>query len=217
MTRDQRPPPYFLALPATSPPFPGVLVLMEGNGISPQLLRVCERLAAEGYAAIAPDLYHRSGGSDPDRFMEQLGALRVDEAMQDASACVAVLRDAGASAVGVTGFCMGGRLTYETAISDVDVQAAAGFYGAGLSSRLGTPKCPLLLFFGDNDEYVPAEEIAAVEAHHAGQVVVYPEAEHGFMRDGSDNYDEHAATDAWRRLLEFFGEHLGAPGRSAGD
>jgi len=135
--------------------------------------------------------------------------------MADVAACAAILRDAGATAIGVTGFCMGGRFTYEAAISGLDIQAAAGFYGAGISTLLSAPGCPLLLFFGDNDEYVPAQEIAAVEAHHPGQVVVYPGAEHGFMRDGSENYDEQAATDAWRRLLDFFDEHLGDPSRSA--
>lgn len=202
------PPPHFIALPSTPAPFPGVVVLMEGNGMSPQLLRVCERLADEGYAAIAPDLYHRTGGSDPDRFMEQIRALDPEVAMTDVSACVAVLRTAGAQSIGVTGFCMGGTLTYVASTADLDVQAAAGFYGAQISTRLGTPTCPLLLFYGGNDEHVPADEIATVEQHHPGQVVVYPTAEHGFMRDGSPNYDEPSATDAWRRLLEFFGEHL---------
>jgi carboxymethylenebutenolidase len=202
------PPPYFLALPATAAPFPGVVVLMEGNGISPQLLRVCERLAGDGYAAIAPDLYHRTGGSDPGRFMEQIRAVRLEEVMLDAAACIDVLRAAGATSIGVTGFCMGGRFTYEAALAGLEVQAAAGFYGAGIGTVLGAPTCPLLLFYGGDDEYVPPEEIATVEAHHPGQVVVYPGAEHGFMRDGSDSYDEDSATDAWRRLLGFFAEHL---------
>lgn len=55
---------------------------------------------------------------------------------------------------------------------------------------------------------MPRDEIAAVEARHPGQVVVYEQAGHGFFRDGSDSYDEAAATDAWTRLLTFFGEHL---------
>jgi dienelactone hydrolase len=71
---------------------------------------------------------------------------------------------------------MGGRFTYEAAVSGLDIQAAAGFYGAGIGARLAAPTCPLLLFFGDDDEYVPAEEIAAAEAQHPGQVVVYPGA-----------------------------------------
>ena len=204
-----RPPvPFFLARPPAFPPGPGVVVLMEGTGISPQLLRVCERLAAEGYVALAPDLFHHLGGSDPDRLPEQFLALQREDALADIRACVAELRELGATTVGLTGFCMGGRLTYEAATDAVDVDAAAPFYGARIGRRLGEPRCPLLCFFGGTDEYVPGDEIAAVQVHHPGRVVVYPEAGHGFMRDGSPSYDEPAATDAWGRLLDFFAEHL---------
>src|SRR5258707_12864120 len=58
--------PFFCSLPASPPPWPGIVVVMEGDGMKPQLLRVCERLAAEGYAVAAPDLYWRFGGSRPD-------------------------------------------------------------------------------------------------------------------------------------------------------
>ena len=200
--------PFFLARPAGTPPWPGVVVLMEGTGIGPQLLRVCERLAAAGYAAIAPDLFHHLGGSDPDKLPDQFMALRRDDALAAIRACVAELRRQGASGVGVTGFCMGGRLTYEAATNGVDVEAAAPFYGARIGRLLGEPGCPLLCFFGGQDEFIPADEIAAVQAHHPGQVVVYPDAGHGFMRDGSSSYDEAAATDAWQRLLTFFAKHL---------
>lgn len=202
------PVPFFFARPNGDPPWPGVVVLMEGNGMSTQLLRVCERLAAAGFGAIAPDLFHRTGGSDPDKLPDQFMALRVEEAVDDVRTCIDELRARGASAIGVTGFCMGGRLTYEMAVADLDVAAAAPFYGAGIGSRLGAPRCPVQLFYGGTDEYVPRDEIAAVEAHHPGQVVVYESAGHGFMRDGSDSYDETAATDAWSKLLAFFGEHL---------
>ncbi len=212
MADPSSPVPFFLARPAAAPPWPGVVVLMEGNGMSPQLLRVCQRLAEAGYGAIAPDLFHRTGGSDPDKLPDQFMALRSDEAIDDVRECVAELRRRGASAIGVTGFCMGGRLTYEMALVDaLDVQAAAPFYGAGIGALLGEPRCPVLAFFGGTDEWIPRDEIAAVQAHHPDQVVVYEDAGHGFMRDGSDAYDEPAATDAWARLLAFFAEHLGTP------
>jgi carboxymethylenebutenolidase len=202
------PVPFFLARPAAEPPWPAVVVMMEGNGMSTQLLRVCERLAAAGYGAIAPDVFHRTGGSDPDKLPDQFMALTIDEAVDDVRGCIEEVRRRGASSIGVTGFCMGGRLTYAMALADLDVQAAAPFYGAGIGKILGEPRCPVQLFFGGTDEWVPREEIAAVEAHHPGQVVVYESAGHGFMRDGSDSYDEPAATDAWQRLLTFFVEHL---------
>jgi carboxymethylenebutenolidase len=202
------PVPYFLARPATDPPWPGVVVCLEGYGMDQWLLRVCERLAGEGYAAIAPDMFHRFGGSDRNVGPKHFMALKTSEALADIAECVTELKQLGATKIGVTGFCMGGRLTYEAATKGAAVDAAAGFYGAQISTMLAEPACPLLLLFGGTDEYIPPDEIAAVEAHHEGQVVVYPDAGHGFMRDGTESYDEAAATDAWSRLLAFFGEHL---------
>jgi carboxymethylenebutenolidase len=200
--------PFFCSLPASPPPWPGVVVLMEGMGITPQLLRICERFASEGYAAVAPDLHWRKGGSNPDVADQSFRRLDPDEARADIVEVVARLRDLGAATVGITGFCMGGAYAYLAAVSGVDVDAAAPFYGAGIAQNLGEPYVPLLMFFGGNDEYISRDDIAEIEKHHPGQVIVYEQAGHGFMRDGSDAYDEEAANDAWRRLLEFFGETL---------
>jgi carboxymethylenebutenolidase len=199
--------PYFHARPSAPPPWPAVVVVPEGNGMSPQLLRVCQRLAHEGYAVAAPDIFWRLGGSDPGRPLRELGELRMRDLVQDVSDCVDVLREVGATKVGVTGFCLGGRITYGAATT-LAVDAAVPFYGAGIDKMLSTPKCPVLLFFGGRDEYISTEEIGRVQTHHPGDVVVYDNAEHGFMRDGSDSYNEADATDAWARLLEFFGKHL---------
>ena len=199
--------PFFTSVPATPPPWPGIVVVMEGNGISPQLLRVCERLAHEGYATVAPDLYWRFGGSDPARAMDHLGALQHADGRADIVESVRWLRAIGATKVGITGFCMGGGYAYLAAVSGV-VDAAVPFYGGGVAQHLGTAQCPLLAFFGGRDEWIPRTDIANVEEHHPGDVIVYEDAEHGFMRDGSDNYHEAAATDAWTRLLAFFAQHL---------
>lgn len=200
--------PYFFARPVEDPPWPGVVVVPEGNGVSPQLLRVCQRLAHEGYAALAPDLFWRFGGSDPATSVESIAAMRPDDVRDDLAEAAQTLRRAGASSVGITGFCMGGRFTYLAAVSGLDLQCAAGFYGAGIAQSLGEPSCPLLLFFGGRDEYIPFRDIEAVRQRHPDIVIVYPEAGHGFMRDGSDSFDEAAATDAWTLLLKFFAEHL---------
>jgi carboxymethylenebutenolidase len=184
-------------------------VIHEGNGMSPQLLRVCERLAGEGFAALAPDLFARFGGPDPDHAMDHYTQLTDELAVPDVAAAADELRRLGATKVGVTGFCMGGRITYASAVAGIAIDAAAPFYGGGIGQRLATPTCPLQAFFGADDEWVPRDEIAAVEAHHPGQVVVYEGAGHGFMRDGSESYAEAAATDAWKRLLAFFHEQLG--------
>jgi carboxymethylenebutenolidase len=200
--------PYFLSLPAAAPPWPGVVVLHEGNGISPQLLRVCQRLAAEGYGAIAPDLFFRAGGTEAADFATLIGSLDRDQTRSDIVGASDLLRREGASSVGVIGFCMGGLLTYRTALGGDGFGAGVAFYGAGISAELGEPTCPTLLVFGGEDEYISPAHIEVVRDRHP-ETVVYPEAGHGFMRDGSEDYVADAATDAWARTLDHFAQHLG--------
>jgi carboxymethylenebutenolidase len=203
--------PHFLARPAGDPPWPGVVVVHEGNGMSPQLLRFSERLAREGYVTLAPDLFFRSGGSEAADFATLIGALRPEQVRADLDGAVDALRALGAARVGITGFCMGGSFAYRAAVEGVDVACAAPFYGGFIANELGTPRCPLLCFFGGSDLYIPPEAINAVLAHHPDDVVVYPDAGHGFMRDGSPDHDEAAAADAWARLLAFFDANLSSP------
>ena len=199
--------PSFVACPATDPPWPGVLVAHEGNGISPQLLRFCERLAGEGYAALAPDLFWRSGGPEAADFATLIGALTPEGLRADLTEARARLGDMGVTRVGITGFCLGGTISYRAARWGLDLACAAPFYGGQIAGELGPVSCPLRCFFGGTDEYIPAAAIEAVQAQHA-DVVVYPEAGHGFMRDGSPSFDPAAAADAWDRLRAFFAEHL---------
>jgi carboxymethylenebutenolidase len=199
--------PYFLSLPESDGPWPGIVVIHEGNGISPQLLRLCQRLAGEGYATIAPDLFFRTGGTEASDYATLMTALKPEEVLGDIRASADTLRSLGSERIGVTGFCMGGRFTWSTALHTEGFAAAVGFYGSGIADEVGEPLCPTLLFFGGQDPYVPLAEIARIEAAHP-DTIVYPEAGHGFMRDGSDSYDEKSATDAWARTLAFFGSHV---------
>jgi len=200
------PTPYFLARPSGEPRG-GIALMMEGNGIGWQLLRVAERLAGEGYVVVAPDVYHRLHAEHGD-WEKAFGALREEDALHDIREAVAVARSLGARKVGITGFCMGGRLSYLAAVRGVDVQAAAPFYGGGIDQLLAEPRCPLLAFFGGRDQWVPMAAIEKVRARHGSDVVVYPVAGHGFMRDGTEDYRPDAARDAWARLLAFFARHL---------
>lgn len=199
--------PYFVSLPAAPPPWPGVVVLHEGNGISPQLLRLCERLAADGYAAAAPDLFFRAGGTEAGDFATLIGSLAREETRADVVTASDVLRREGAASVGVIGFCLGGLLAYRTAVAGDGFDAAVGFYGAGISTETGQAVCPTLLIFGADDEYISPADIELVRIRHP-ETVVYPEAGHGFIRDGSSSYVQAAALDAWGRMLRFFAQHL---------
>jgi carboxymethylenebutenolidase len=199
--------PYFCARPV-DPSSAGVLLFMEGNGMSPQLLRVAQRLAAEGYHVVAPDVFHRFGGSDPERSMADghIWKLTDDEVLADMRECVATLRGFGCTRIGATGFCMGGRLSYLAATNGL-VDAAAPFYGVNMSA-LPAPTVPLAISMGSLDKYVPPEDLAALIARHGDEIVVYADADHGFFRDGSPVYEPYAATDAWQRVLALFGANL---------
>jgi carboxymethylenebutenolidase len=198
--------PYFLATPAAGRSSSGVVVIHEGNGISPQLLRFCQRLAGEGYTVVAPDLFFRFGGTEAGDAMALIRGLDLEQAQRDLHAAADLVRQLGAEKVGVTGFCMGGRLTYRSAVAG-GFDAAAGFYGSGIAAELGEPTCPTLLFFGGSDQWIPAADIAAVAAHHEA-TTVYPLAGHGFMRDGSPDFVPAAADDAWDKLLTHFRTYL---------
>jgi carboxymethylenebutenolidase len=199
--------PYFLATPKDAPSGgPGVVVIHEGNGISPQLLRFCQRLAGEGFVVVAPDLFFRMGGTEASDAMTMIRSLDFDQAEGDIREAARIARQNGAAKLGVTGFCMGGSLTYQAALAG-GFDAAAGFYGAYIAAGMGEPKCPTLLFFGGNDPWIPSADIETVAAHHA-DTFVYPEAGHGFMRDGSADFAPDAAADAWTRTLALFRTNL---------
>ena len=199
--------PYFCARPRIASSA-GVLLFMEGNGMSPQLLRVAQRLASEGYHVVAPDVFHRFGGSDPERSMAEghISKLSDAEVLADMRECLGTLRDFGCTRIGATGFCMGGRLSY-LAAADGLVDCAAPFYGVNMS-KLPAPTCPLAISMGGLDQYVPDDDLAELVARHGDELVVYPGADHGFFRDGSPAYHADAATDAWRRVTALFAAHL---------
>lgn len=204
--------PYFLARPRTAVDL-GLVVIAEGGSIEPPLLRLCERLAAEGYAVVAPEYYFRTGGPGAKPMGEQYQAMQFDELLGDLAAAADVLRGIGAKRIGVTGFCLGGSYTWYAACHGEGYDAAVGFYGGDIPAYIAAdpemkPRCPTLLFYGATDQWIPREGMDAVAAHHAN-TIIYPNAGHAFMRDGSDLYVAEAAADAWERMLAHFREHLG--------
>jgi carboxymethylenebutenolidase len=201
--------PVFRVQPAV-PAEAGIVVIHEGGGMTLQVLRFAERLAAEGYAVAAPDLFFRTGGPAARAdYTEQLGPLyeHRDQTFGDLAAAAAALRADGAQRIGVTGFCMGGSFTWLAALHTDVFDAAVSFYGSYVASELGRPRCPTLVLFGEDDPWVPLADAQKVAAFHP-DTVIYPGAGHGFMRDGTDDFVEGVAADAWGRMLSHFGEHL---------
>ena len=214
----------FLARPAGAGKQPAVIVVMEAFGLNAHIKEVANRIAAEGLVALAPDIYYREPnavvGYDqlPDA-IRLMTSLRDDQIVADMAAAVTYLQSQDfvrGDRIAVTGFCMGGRISFLTACKNSDIKAAVPFYGGGIGGLLGqAPKitCPMLLFFGDQDAFIPNDEVDNIKAtlaklNKTAEVVVYPGAPHGFFCNDRDSYRPDAAKDAWDRLGAFFQKHL---------
>lgn len=216
--------PALLARPTAPGRHPAIVVVMEAFGLNNHIKDVAKRIATEGYVALAPDMYYREPnnvvGYDqlPDA-IRLMTSLRDDGIVADMAAAVTYLQTQNfvrGDRIGVTGFCMGGRISFLTACKNADIKAAAPFYGGGIGGLLDqAPKitCPMLLFFGGQDLFIPNEEVENIKstltAHKkSAEVVVYPGAPHGFFCNERDSYRADAAQDAWERLKIFFAKHL---------
>ena len=212
-------------------PQSAVIVVMEAFGVNSHIEDVTRRVAAEGYLAVAPDLYHRyennlAGYDQMAEIMEMMGGLLDEHSLTDVDATLGYLADQGISSdkVGITGFCMGGRVTFLTAISR-PVGAAVTYYGGAivtdgftpgqpkLSDRHGDLQCPWLGLFGDLDGMIPVEGVEQLRADLAGsalptEIVRYGDADHGFLCDERPSYHPEAAADGWSRMAAWFATHL---------
>ncbi len=207
------------AKPAGAGPFPAVVVLQEWWGLNEHIKDVTRRVAAEGYLALAPDLYHGTVTADPNEAGKLMGALKPDAAVRDMKAAVDFLahRAAKADRIGVTGFCMGGRLALLLAANDARVKASAGWYGVPVpdDATLKRIKAEVLYIYGDQDPFVPKTEVdrlsAALKAGGVkGKVAIYP-APHAFFNDTRPEvYQPQHAKDAWGKVLDLFRRTLKA-------
>jgi carboxymethylenebutenolidase len=220
----------YVAQPKNGGNFPGVVVIQEAFGVNDHIKKVTDRIAAEGYVAIAPDIYHRESEriipySEMPKAIAALQRVVDGKAMEDVGAAIAHLKSQNnvkSGSVGVIGFCMGGRLTYLAAAHHAnDVKCAVPFYGGGIPmgnpsplSRTKEIKCPMYLFFGAKDQLIPKEHVDQIKAELTAnkvpfQLEVYPDAGHGFFCDDrAMSYNEGAAKDAWDKTKAFFAQHL---------
>jgi len=226
----------YLARPEGREALPGIIVYMEIFGINAHIRDVTDRIASEGFIALAPDYFHRTGpgielGYDDEgmaKGMEQLHQLRTDQMIDDARATLDFLRardDVGGRGIGAMGFCIGGHMTYLTAC-ETDVAAAASYYGGGIAAPQGlgggpstvsrTPgiKGRINCYFGAKDALIPIDQVdsirqALADAGTRHAVEVYPEADHGFNCDRRATWHEASAKDAWVKTVSLFKEELG--------
>ncbi len=217
------------ARPKDGDAHPAVIVLMEAFGLNGHIKSVTERIAREGYVAIAPDLYHREQErvvpyAELQKAMGIMNRLQDPKVMSDVGAVISHLKGQNyvkAGSIGVTGFCMGGRFTYLAAAHhNKDVKAAVAFYAGGVPmgnpsplSRTGEINCPIYLFFGARDPLIPQDHVAQVnkaltDNHKTFMMKVYPDATHGFFCDERQSYHPDSAKDAWEKFKSFFAQHL---------
>ncbi|MGH9171517.1 MAG: dienelactone hydrolase family protein [Acidimicrobiales bacterium] len=200
---------------------PGVVVIQEWWGLVPHIKDVCDRFAAEGYVALAPDLYHGESTREPDEAGKKMMALQLDRAAKDMSGAVDAVRErSGGGSIGVIGFCMGGGLALVLAGQRGDVIAAvAPFYG-GIPWEDTAPdysaiKAAVMGHYAENDDWITPQVAAEIESalradgNEDVTTHIYPGTDHAFFNDTrSEVYDAEAAALAWNRTLEFFAAHL---------
>jgi carboxymethylenebutenolidase len=209
----------YLARPAQTGKWPGVVVIHENRGLNPYIEDVARRLAADNFVAFAPDALTPAGGypGDEEKAAQLFGQLDAKKRDEDLIAAVGFLksRPECSGKIGAVGFCFGGTIVNMMAVRIPDLGAAVPFYGgqpnAADTARI---KAPLMLHYAAQDERInagwPAYETALKANGIKYQMFMYPATNHGFHNDTTPRYDEAAAKLAWSRTIAFFKENLKA-------
>ncbi|MGH9003742.1 MAG: dienelactone hydrolase family protein [Acidimicrobiia bacterium] len=213
--------PAYVSLPPSGSG-PGVVVIQEWWGLVPHIRDVADRLAAEGFVAMAPDLYHGEATTEPDEAGKLLMEMRLDEAAKEMAATVDALLampETTGDGVGAVGFCAGGGLALKLATIKPEVAACVCYYGfprQGMEWDLSAVKAAVLGHFAEHDDWAPRELADGMERElrAAGVDVTfhhdYSGTTHAFFNDSRPEvYDAEAADRSWRRTVEFFRAHLG--------
>jgi carboxymethylenebutenolidase len=208
----------YLAKPASGTG-PGVVVLQEWWGLVPHIEDIANRFAAEGFFALAPDLYHGEKASGPDQAGKLMMALDIERAEKDLAGAIDYLKaqpGVSGSTVGTVGFCMGGALSLFAASKNPEVGACVVFYGGhpNVKPDLAALKAPVLGFWARNDGFVTPAVVAELDRQLTAlgkrhEFYTYSDADHAFFNDTRPEvHNPTAAKDAWRRTLEFFRREL---------
>lgn len=230
--------PAYVARPVGDGPFPVVIVASEIFGVHDYIKDVCRRLAKAGYAAVAPAFFVRVEDpaplSDMGRIMQIVGAADYEQVMGDIAATLDWTSQqlwARDDKVGITGFCWGGKVVWQAAARFAVLGAGVAWYGRLAPAPDATPvqiasgqpwpvdladdlKAPVLGLYGGQDQGIPLASVERMRQAltRAGQthseIVVYPDAPHGFHADYRASYVEPDAKDGWRRLLALFDKAL---------
>ena len=209
----------YLAVPESGSG-PGVIVIQEWWGLVPHITDVCDRFAAEGFVALAPDLFHGKKTTEPDEAGKLMMALNIDEAGRDLGGAVDYLKGHAAvssAGVAVIGFCMGGGLAMVLAVQRPgDVQACAPFYGVipweSAQPDWSKLAAPLRGHFAEQDGFFTPEAARGLEQKLQGlgkdaSIEIHPGVEHAFFNDSRPEvYNETESRRAWDDTITFFRE-----------
>ena len=198
---------------------PGVVVIQEWWGLVDHIKDVCDRFAAEGFVALAPDLFHGKTTKSPDEAGKLMMALRIDEAEKDLGAAVeylSTLDSTTSEKMGVVGFCMGGALSLYTATKNPNIGACVVFYGGHPKVKPDLPNlhAPVLGLYAEKDGFVTPDSVHELERQLKSlgkqiEVKIYPGTDHAFFNDTRPEvYNAEASAHAWQRTIEFLRKHL---------
>ena len=221
----------FVAQPKRGSKLPGILVFQEAFGVNGHIRDVTQRLAREGYLAIAPELFHRTAAAgfegnyaDFKSVMPHVAALN-DEGLEAdiRTAHDALLKHSAADPrrIACIGFCMGGRVSFLADLT-LPLRAAISFSGGGiapserkpgLTDRVGQMHAPLLMFWGGLDKHIGPEQREAVakalrDEHKTFASMEFADADHAFFCDERPSYNKSAAEQAWALSLAFLKSNL---------
>ena len=197
------------------------MLVQEIFGVNPHIRSVADRLAKQGYLAVAPALFDRIErgvelkyeGEDMKRAFELMQKLSPDTALKDIAAAFEKAKESVKS-VAVMGFCYGGLMSWLSATRGESLKmrpdCCVGYYPGGIGGfAKEEPSCPVMLHFGAEDTHIGQDQVAAVRAAHPEvEIFIYEGAEHGFHCDARSSYNEKQAKIAWGRTLEFLNTHL---------
>ena len=217
----------YVAFPTATGPVPGIILLQEAFGVNHHIRSVADRLAAAGYAVVAPELFHRTAApgleiaySDFASAMPHYNAINNDDLTADLHAAHAWLTAqplVKVDKIGSIGFCLGGRVSF-LANAVLPLAAGVSYYGGGthtIADRAQDLHATHLFFWGGLDAHIGKaaidqviEAVEAAKKPYINTVISY--ADHGFYCDERPSYHPEAAKEAWALTLAFFGEKLGA-------
>jgi carboxymethylenebutenolidase len=196
-------------------PIGAMVVAQEIFGVNSHIRNVCDRLAAEGYVALAPALFDRfvrdfESGYTPDEVAHArsyLGKIDWNKMLLDIQAGIDNVKSAGP--VGVIGFCMGGSIAFLSATRLSGLNCAVAFYGGQIVKFADEkPKCPVQMHFGEQDANIPMSDVEIImQKRPEAEIYTYP-AGHGFYCDERGSFHDTSAKLAWERTLEFLSQYM---------